>query len=147
MIFLQNYINKRENLFLLTKHWKIKEQKTSHFLHQGIFPAQGLNLHLLCLLHCRQILSLLSHWEIPVIDLTIFNIENVILKFYKLALFIHIKIITYTKSCGKLFVSSEKLWRYPFLAIFPPIFFLLHLTCCPSLFLRCITMIEQVVRL
>ena len=27
-----------------------------HFLCQGIFPTQGLNLHLLCLLHCRQIL-------------------------------------------------------------------------------------------
>ena len=27
-----------------------------HFLLQGIFPTQGSNLHLLCLLHCRQIL-------------------------------------------------------------------------------------------
>ena len=27
-----------------------------HFLCQGIFPSQGLNLHLLCLLHWRQIL-------------------------------------------------------------------------------------------
>ena len=32
-----------------------------HALLQGIFPTQGLNLHLLCLLHCRQILYLLSH--------------------------------------------------------------------------------------
>ena len=32
-----------------------------HFLLQGIFLTQGLNLHLLCLLHCRQILS---HWAI-----------------------------------------------------------------------------------
>ena len=32
-----------------------------HFLLQGIFPTQGSNLHLLCLLHCRQILYLLSH--------------------------------------------------------------------------------------
>jgi len=32
------------------------------FLLQGIFPTQGSNLHLLCLLHCRQILYLLSHW-------------------------------------------------------------------------------------
>ena len=30
-----------------------------HFLHQGIFLTQGLNPHLLCLLHCRQILY---HW-------------------------------------------------------------------------------------
>ena len=27
-----------------------------HFILQGIFPTQGLNQHLLCLLHCRQIL-------------------------------------------------------------------------------------------
>ena len=31
------------------------------FLLQGIFPTQGSNLHLLCLLHCRQILYSLSH--------------------------------------------------------------------------------------
>ena len=30
-----------------------------HFLFQGIFPTQGSNSHLLCLLHCRQILN---HW-------------------------------------------------------------------------------------
>ena len=30
-----------------------------HFLLQGIFPTQGLNLCLLCFLHCRQILY---HW-------------------------------------------------------------------------------------
>ena len=28
---------------------------------RGIFPTQGWNLHLLCLLHCRQILYQLSH--------------------------------------------------------------------------------------
>ena len=33
----------------------------SHFLLQGLFLTQRLNLHLLCLLHCRQILYLLSH--------------------------------------------------------------------------------------
>ena len=27
-----------------------------HFLLQGIFPTQGMNLHLLCLLHYKQIL-------------------------------------------------------------------------------------------
>ena len=27
-----------------------------HFLLQGLFPTQGLDLHLLCILHCRQIL-------------------------------------------------------------------------------------------
>ena len=32
-----------------------------HFLLQGIFPTQGSTLSLLCLLHCRQILQLMSH--------------------------------------------------------------------------------------
>jgi len=36
-----------------------------HALLQGIFPAQGLNLPLLCLLHCRQIHYPLSHLESP----------------------------------------------------------------------------------
>ena len=36
-----------------------------HFLLQGIFPTQGLNPHLLCLLHCRQILYTTSAtWEV-----------------------------------------------------------------------------------
>ena len=34
-----------------------------HFFFQGIFPTQGSNPWLLCLLHCRQILYLLSHRE------------------------------------------------------------------------------------
>ena len=42
-----------------------KKKKNSgvdcHFLLQGSFLTQGLNLHLLCLLHCRQILYSLSH--------------------------------------------------------------------------------------
>ena len=36
-----------------------------HFLLQGIFPTQGSNPHLLCLLPCRQILYLLSHQGRP----------------------------------------------------------------------------------
>ena len=36
-----------------------------HFLLQEIFLTQGWNPHLLCLLHCRQILYPLSHWESP----------------------------------------------------------------------------------
>ena len=32
---------------------------------QGIFPSQGLNARLLCLLHCRQIFYPLSHWGKP----------------------------------------------------------------------------------
>ena len=35
-----------------------------HFLLQGIFPTQGLNPHLLRLLHCRWILYLKATWEI-----------------------------------------------------------------------------------
>ena len=37
-----------------------------HFLLQGIFLTQGLNLHLPCLLHCKQILNLLSHQRSPI---------------------------------------------------------------------------------
>ena len=36
-----------------------------HFLLQGIFQTQGSNLSLLCCLHCRWILYLLSHWGSP----------------------------------------------------------------------------------
>ena len=38
-----------------------------HFLLQGIFMTQGLNLCVQCLLRCRQILYPLSHWGSPVI--------------------------------------------------------------------------------
>ena len=39
---------------------------TCHFLLQGIFLTQGLNLSLLHLLHCRRVLYLLSqHWDHP----------------------------------------------------------------------------------
>ena len=37
----------------------------SQSLLQGIFPTQGSNLHLLCLLHCRQILYHLRHQGSP----------------------------------------------------------------------------------
>ena len=37
-----------------------------HALLQGIFPTQGSNLYLLCLLHCRQILYCLANGEAPV---------------------------------------------------------------------------------
>ena len=36
-----------------------------HFLLQGVFPTQGSNLPLLCLLHCRQIFYPLSPWGSP----------------------------------------------------------------------------------
>ena len=34
-----------------------------HFILQGILPNQGSNSHLLCLLHCRQILYHCDTWE------------------------------------------------------------------------------------
>ena len=40
-------------------------QSGCHFLLWGIFPTQGSNPHLLCLLHYRQILYLLSHQKTP----------------------------------------------------------------------------------
>ena len=40
-----------------------------HFLLQGIFPPQGSNLHLLCLLHCRQILYPVSHHKETLVNL------------------------------------------------------------------------------
>ena len=36
-----------------------------HFFLQGVFLSQGSNPSLLCLLHCRWILNLLSHWGSP----------------------------------------------------------------------------------
>ena len=36
-----------------------------HFFLQGTFPTQELNPHVLCLLHCRQVLYPLSHWGSP----------------------------------------------------------------------------------
>ena len=44
--------------------WGVPGKNTGvgwHDLLQGIFPTQGLNSSLLCLLHCRQILYPLSH--------------------------------------------------------------------------------------
>ena len=40
-------------------------QSVAIFLLQGLFPTQGSNLSLLCLLHCMQILYPLSHWGSP----------------------------------------------------------------------------------
>ena len=45
-----------------------------HFLLQGIFPTQGLNPHLLCLLCCRQILYLLSHRGSPQYTMHVANL-------------------------------------------------------------------------
>ena len=36
-----------------------------HFLLQGIFSAEGLDPHLLCLLHCSRILYMLNHQGSP----------------------------------------------------------------------------------
>ena len=44
--------------------WNFSDKNTGvgcHFILQAIFPTQGLNPHLLGLLHCGQILYLLRH--------------------------------------------------------------------------------------
>ena len=61
---------------LFVTHWTVAHQAPPsmgfsrqeywvgcHFLLWGILLTQGWNLHLLCLLNCRWILDLLSHWE------------------------------------------------------------------------------------
>ena len=45
-----------------------------HFLLQGIFPIQGLNLHLLCLLHGQVDSLLLSHLGSPLSHLLYGNL-------------------------------------------------------------------------
>ena len=47
--------------FLRQEYWS-----GCHFLLLGIFLTQGSNLHLLCLLHCKQILNLLSYQRSPI---------------------------------------------------------------------------------
>ena len=49
-----------------------------HFLLQGVFPTQGFNSCLLCLLHCRQILYLLSYQGSPgdMFSVKCFNIQQ-----------------------------------------------------------------------
>ena len=46
-----------------------QEYMGCHTLLQGIVPTQGLNLSLLCLLHCRWILYAVSHWGSPTLYL------------------------------------------------------------------------------
>ena len=51
--------------------WNFPGENTGvgcHFLLQGIFLTQGLNPHLLCLLHCRWILYWMSHRGSPTRD-------------------------------------------------------------------------------
>ena len=50
------------------QRWDFSGKNTGvdcHFLLQGIFPTQGLNPYLLCLLNCRQILYPVSHLGSP----------------------------------------------------------------------------------
>ena len=56
---LQTYKLSSTRLFSL---WYFSGENTGvgcHFFLQAIFPTKGLNLHLLCLLHCRWVLY---HW-------------------------------------------------------------------------------------
>ena len=64
-------------------------------LLQGIFPTQELNLHLLWLLHCRQILLPLSHWK------SIYIYEHPEL----------IPICIYTNTCILIHKYIHKMWR------------------------------------
>ena len=71
-----------------------------HFLLQGIFPTQGSNPHLLCLLHCRQIL-------------------------YHLRL-LHCRRILYhwaTQEAPVMCISSQLLWKYLHLGHWQMLFF------------------------
>ena len=58
-----------EPMFVISPALAIRFFSTStlgcHFLLQGIFQTQGLNLYLLCLLYCRWILYLCVTWEAP----------------------------------------------------------------------------------
>ena len=47
-----------------------------HALLQGIFPNPGLNRHLLCLLHCRQVLHLLTHHPKPPLSIPAINFSG-----------------------------------------------------------------------
>ena len=52
----------------LLRPWGFSGKDTGvgcHFLLQRIFPIQGSNPHLLCLLHCRRVLYQLSHRGSP----------------------------------------------------------------------------------
>ena len=60
-----------------------------HFLLQGIFPTHRLNPHLLCLLHCRPILYLLSHQQSPAeAPLPLCNF-HIFMLFYTMGPFLH----------------------------------------------------------
>jgi len=66
-----------------------------HFLLQEIFPTQGLNLHLLNLLHCRWILYHCTTWEVPFIHVVKINSPNM------------------TLSPSRCRLSSERFWDSP----------------------------------
>ena len=53
-----------------------------HALLLGIFPTQGLNLHLLYLSHCRQILWQLSRLGSPVLILPVLNHLTCLISYY-----------------------------------------------------------------
>ena len=55
-----------------------------HFLLQGIFPTQGWNLHLLCLLPCRWLLYLLSLWGSPQYQINSYkNVSSPSIRYFK----------------------------------------------------------------
>ena len=76
-----------------------------HFLIWGIFPTQGWNPHLLCLLHRRQIIYTLSHWRSPPsISLLSINLEKR-------------KTLIWKDTCMPMFIAAlftiDRTWKPP----------------------------------
>ena len=75
-----------------------------HALLQGIFPTQDLNPHLLCLLHCRQILYPLSHLGSP--STYTCSPKNVLLAMcYKLKIYNQINSDVYEDTYSRMFIT------------------------------------------
>ena len=70
--------------------WNFPAKNTEvgcYALLQGIFLTQGLNLHLLYLLHCRQILHLLNHWGSLSSHTLVFRVQISTHEFWRLQTF------------------------------------------------------------
>ena len=76
-----------------------------HFLLQGIFLTQGSNPSLLCLLHRRQILYLLSPWGSP---LLLFMVT-----FHEVLHVSDMKFVYFSFMLGAFLVSVKKMFHYP----------------------------------
>ena len=100
--------------FRLLYPWNFPGKNTGggcHFLLQGIFPTQGLNLQLLCLLHWQADSLPLSHMGSPMPILHILYLSSVYLytSYYAIALNHYIYSTLYMLSCS---VVSSSLWPH-----------------------------------